>query len=64
MKILTLNTHSLLEDNYEEKDVLLGIKEVYSSWIAEKILDFNSDLYYQSRDYLSACYKEGKLLIA
>ena len=54
----------LIEDNYEEKDVLLGIREVYESWIAEKILNFNSDLYYQSREYLSACYKEGKLLTA
>jgi len=54
----------LIEDNYEEREVLLGVKEVYASWIAEKIVDFNSDLYYQSREYLSACYREGKLLTA
>lgn len=52
----------LVEDCYEEKDVLLGIKEVYESWMAEKILNFNSDMYYQSRDYIAACFKEGKLL--
>lgn len=52
----------LIEDSYEEKDVLLGIKEVYDSWITDRILNFNSDLYYQSRDYLAVCYKEGKIL--
>lgn len=54
----------LIEDNYAEKDVLLGINEVYTSWIADKIVNFNSDLYYQSREYLSACYREGKVLTA
>ena len=54
----------LIEDNYEEKDVLLGIKEVYGLWITDKILNFNSDLYYQSREYLAICYQEGRLLTA
>lgn len=54
----------LIEDCYEEENIIKGIKEVYASWIAEKILNFNSDLYYQSREYLAVCYKEGKLLLA
>ncbi len=54
----------LIEDCYEEKDVFKGIEEVYKSWITEKIMNFNSDLYYQSRDYLAVCYKEGMLLSA
>lgn len=54
----------LIEDCYEEKDVIEGIKEVYQSWLTEKILNFNSDLYYQSRDYIAACFKEGMLLSA
>lgn len=54
----------LIEDCYEEENVINGIKEVYASWMAEKILNFNSDLYYQSREYLAVCYKEGKLLLA
>lgn len=54
----------LIEDCYEESDVIKGIKEVYKSWLAEKILNFNSDLYYQSRDYIAACFKEGVLLSA
>ena len=54
----------LIEDSYDDKDVIIGIKNVYNSWIAEKILNFNSDLYYQSREYLALSYKEGHLLIA
>lgn len=54
----------LIEDCYEEENVIKGIKEVYASWMAEKILNFNSDLYYQSREYLAACYREGEILLA
>ncbi len=34
----------LTEDCY--KDIIGGLKEVYNSWLAESILNFNSDLYY------------------
>ena len=54
----------LIEDCYEEKDVITGIKDIYQSWLTEKLMNFNSDLYYQSREYIAACYKEGKLLLA
>lgn len=52
----------LIEDTYEEADVIKGIFEIYRSWIADKILDFNSDFYYQSREYIAVCYKEGEVL--
>lgn len=54
----------LIEDSYKEDDVISGIVEVYNSWLAEKILNFNSDLYYQSREYIATCFKKGKLLLA
>lgn len=54
----------LVEDCYESTNVINGIKEVYESWLADKILNFNSDLYYQPRDYIAACYKEGTILSA
>ncbi|MCI9136199.1 MAG: hypothetical protein HFH48_01325 [Lachnospiraceae bacterium] len=54
----------LIEDCYGNTDVIEGMKEVYESWLADRILNFNSDLYYQSRDYIAACYKEGKILSA
>ena len=52
----------LIEDIYRKEDVITGIFEVYHSWMAERILNFNSDLYYQSREYIAVCYKEGKIL--
>lgn len=36
-------------------------KEVYTSWIDDAISNYNSDFYYQSRDYLFACYQEGEI---
>ena len=54
----------LIEDCYEEEDIIDGIRKVYSSWLADKILNFNSDLYYQSREYIAVCYKEGEILSA
>lgn len=54
----------LIEDSCKDEDVISGIVEVYNSWLAEKILNFNSDLYYQSREYIATCFKEGKLLLA
>lgn len=45
----------------EEKyiDILM---EVLTSWIIEKIDNYNSSMYYESPEYLYACYKEGKVL--
>ena len=40
----------LIEDCYEKEDVFIGIREVYSSWITDEILNFNTDLYNQSRN--------------
>ena len=54
----------LVEDCYGGIDVMDGVREVYGSWLADKILNFNSDLYYQPRDYIAACYREGKILSA
>ena len=52
----------LIEDCYDEDRIVEGIFEVYHSWIAERILNFNSDLYYQSRESISLCYKEGDII--
>ena len=52
----------LIEDCYEDTDILRGIWEVYHSWLDEQISNYNSDLFYQPRDYIAACYQEGKIL--
>lgn len=39
-----------------------GIMSVYTSWIDGAISDYNTDFYYQPRDYLLECYKAGEVL--
>ena len=52
----------LIEDSYEDSQILKGLWEVYHSWITEMISDYNTDFYYQSREYIAACYKKGEVL--
>ncbi len=52
----------LIEDCYEEENILEGVWAVYHSWIDAHISDYNTDFYYQPRDYIAACYKENKVL--
>lgn len=52
----------LIEDCLEEKNAVEAIFQIYHSWIADKILDFNSDFYYQSREYIAVCYREGTVV--
>lgn len=54
----------LIEDTYAEEDVLQGIKNVFSSWLGERIENYNSDLYYQPRDYLAECYRANTAISA
>jgi len=39
-----------------------ALYEVYSSWLASKIDDYNIAVYYMSPEYLYESYKEGSLL--
>ena len=52
----------LVEDSYSEGETEKGIWEVYHSWISDHISNYNTDFYYQPRDYIAACYQEGKVL--
>ena len=52
----------LIEDTYEDENVIDGIWEVYHSWIDAQISDYNTDFYYQPRDYIAECYKKGVVL--
>ena len=40
-------------------ETLMG---VYSSWIDERLSDYNSAFYYQPRDYLAECCRRGIVL--
>lgn len=52
----------LIEDSYEEEQVIEGIFEVCHSWIEESISNYNSDFFYQPREYIALCYKEGEVV--
>lgn len=52
----------LIEDCFEDHSVMDGVWEVYHSWIDEHLSDYNTDFYYQPRDYIAACYKTGEIL--
>lgn len=52
----------VIEDSFDEEQVIDSIMEVYSSWIEESISDYNTDFYYQSRGYIAACYRTGEVL--
>lgn len=52
----------LIEDVYEYDNILDGLWKVYHSWIDVKISDYNTNFYFQPRDYIAECYKEGVVL--
>lgn len=52
----------LIEDCYSDNDIVDGIWMVYHSWIDESISDYNTDFYYQPRDYIATCYRNDTIL--
>lgn len=53
----------LIEDvSADDSEAILdSILEVYNSWISDAISNYNTDFYYQSREYIYQCYAEGKV---
>ena len=51
----------LIEDIADRtgKDTVSLLMEIYSSWIDSAISNYNTDFYYQSREYIRECYLEG-----
>ena len=47
------------QDNTEA--IVDSLIAVYHSWISDAISNYNTDFYYQSREYICQCYKEGKI---
>lgn len=52
----------LIEDISEEGKIIDTVLEVYASWIDEHLSDYNTDFYYQSRDYIAECYRLKRIL--
>ena len=51
----------LIEDT-DNGNVIETLKAVYSSWIDKAISNYNSDFFYQPRDYIAECYRCGEIL--
>ena len=53
----------LIEDisGDDTEHIIDRLMEVYTSWIDAVISNYNTDFYYQSREYIYLCYLEGKI---
>ncbi|MBQ8316497.1 MAG: hypothetical protein IJ427_10530 [Lachnospiraceae bacterium] len=51
----------LIED-VEEGNVVEKLMEVYTSWASDSISNYNTDFFYQPRDYIKECYIAGEVL--
>ncbi|MDE6852554.1 MAG: hypothetical protein K2J67_08695 [Lachnospiraceae bacterium] len=51
----------LIEDSCTG-DVIETLVQIYHSWISDMISNYNSDFYYQSREYIAVCFREGTLV--
>ena len=51
----------ILKVNNNKNDYIETLINVLSSWIIEKIDDYNSSMYYENPDYIYECYIEGKI---
>lgn len=47
---------------HKKESFINGLIEVYNSWIADKIDDYNSSMYYENPSYLYASYQKGEPL--
>lgn len=53
----------LIEDAAQEEErVIPTLLAVYASWISDSISNYNSDFFYQPREYIYECYQAGTIL--
>lgn len=52
----------LIEDFTSEDKIVDTLIEVYCSWMDDFLSDYNIAVYYQSREYIAVCYREGRIL--
>lgn len=51
----------LIEDSFEAISAK-NIITVFTSWIDDAISNYNTDFYYQPRDYLRECFHQGRIV--
>jgi hypothetical protein len=54
----------LIEDVHGDSDMMSCLVEVYASWMSDALSRFNSDLFYQPREYIAECYRAGYVIAA
>ena len=54
--------YSRLITDVQKSGLVDTLMDVYTSWLSDDIQNYNSDLYYQPRDYLAVCWDEGKIV--
>ena len=54
----------LIEDVRGDADLVSKLIEVYSSWLSDALSRFNSDLFYQPREYIAECFRAGYVIAA
>ena len=52
----------LMVCNYNKNEFINTLYEVLTSWIIEKIDNYESSMYYETPEYIYECYKENKIL--
>ena len=52
----------MIEDCAEKGKEVDELMKIFSSFISDKISDFQTDVYYQNPSYLECSYREGYLL--
>ena len=52
----------LIEDVVNDNNIIQIIYNVFISFISDEISNFNTSVFYSSREYLAESYKAGKLL--
>lgn len=52
----------LIEDISVKENIVETLVEVYNSWIDAYLSDYNIAVYYQPREYIAECYREGEIL--
>lgn len=45
-----------------DNEIIEKLEAVFSSWISDQISNFNSDFFYQGRDYIRICFEENQLV--
>ena len=48
--------------NNKEEEYIDTLLEVLSSWIIEKIDNYNSSMYFENPEYIYECYVENKII--